>query len=177
MQSLYLHVKNRIRINVNTIVLFNIFCKTHLVLALNLHKILLCRRAVSVLRNPLNHRKVHNPILANLIGNPVRKQRICMKKETSLRNAVCLIIELRREHLVEVLQLLVFQDFRMKPCHTVYTVSCNNCQMRHLHLTVGYNCHFLNLVSRLMVSVYNIEQETAVNLFNNLINSRKQSLE
>ena len=42
-----------------------------------------------------------------MIGNPAGKKRIRVQKEASLRNAVGLVIELLREHLVEVVQLLV----------------------------------------------------------------------
>ena len=40
-------------------------------------------------------------------GYPVCKQRVSMKKESSLGDTVRLIVELLRHHLVEVFQLLL----------------------------------------------------------------------
>ena len=41
MKSLNLDIKNRIRVNINSIMLFYIFCKANLIFILNLHKLLL----------------------------------------------------------------------------------------------------------------------------------------
>ena len=42
MQTLYLYVKYGIRVYINAVMFFDIFCQTDLVLSLNLHKFLLC---------------------------------------------------------------------------------------------------------------------------------------
>ena len=176
-QSLDLHVKDGIRVYGHIVVLFDIFCQTHLVLALDLHELFLCHRIIDILHQPFDHRKVYNPVLSYLLSHPVREQRIAVKQETSLCDAVCLVVELLREHLVKVSELLILENLCVKSCHAVYTVSGNDCHVCHLNLTICNDCHLLNLVSRFWISVDNIHQEPAVDLLHDLIDSGKQSLE
>ncbi len=177
MQALHLHVKNGIRVNGNSVVFLDIFCKAHLVPALDFHKFLLCRGVACILCNTVYHRKVHNPVLTDFLRHPVSKKRVSVKQESSLRNTVCLVVELARIHLIEIFQLLVLENLRVQLRNTVYAVACNNCQMRHLNLTVRNNRHLFDFVSRFRISVHDIEEESAVNLLHNLVNSREQPLE
>ena len=42
-----------------------------------------------------------------MLCHPVGKQRIAVHQETSLRDAVGLVVELLREHLIKIMKLLV----------------------------------------------------------------------
>ena len=104
-----------------------------------------------------------------------------MQKESPLGNTVGLVVELLREHLIEVLKLLILQNLCVKPCNTVNRISRNNCKMSHLNLTIIYNSHLTNLLigdsglSRILH--FNKTDETAVNLFYNLVYTGKQTRE
>ena len=97
-----------------------------------------------------------------------------MKQETSLGNTVCLIIEFFRIHLIEISQFLFFQNFRMQLCHTVYRISACNGKMCHFHLTIINDCHFTDFFLVTRIFCLDFQKESAVNLLNNLIYTRKQ---
>ena len=86
-------------------------------------------------------RKTGNPLIADVLGHPVGQQRIPVQQEPPLCDTVCLIIELLREQIVKIAELLIFQDLRVQFCHTVHRVSGCNRQMRHFYLSVINNCH------------------------------------
>ena len=48
MKSLNLYIKDRIRININTIMFLDILSKANLILILNLHEILMCLRIINI---------------------------------------------------------------------------------------------------------------------------------
>ncbi len=118
--------------------------------------------------------QVCNPLIADFICNPVSKQRVSMKKEPSLGNAICLIIKLFRHHLVEIFKFLVLKDFCMKPCHTVYRKACCNCKMCHFNLSVINYCHLLNLAVIIRICRLYLYNKPAVNFLNNLVNPWKK---
>ena len=98
-----------------------------------------------------------------------------MKQPSSLCNTVGLIGELLRVHFIKILQFLLFQNFRMKGCNTVYRMAPDNRKMRHLNLSIVDDCHLGNLcfgVSFILFSY--IFTETTINLFHNLIDSGKK---
>ena len=51
--------------------------------------------------------QVSDPLVADLIRHPVRQQGIAVEQEAALGDAVGLVVELLRHHLIEILQLLV----------------------------------------------------------------------
>ena len=174
MQSLNLYIKDGTGIHLNAVVLQNIFRKTYLVLVLNIHKFLLCLLIIRIYLQFVDLRKVCDPVTAHMCGYPVCKKRVPMKKETSLGDAVCLIIELLRHHLIEILQLLFLQNFCMQSCNTVYRITGCNCQMSHLYLSIIDDCHFADLILVAGIHFLYLYDKSAVDLFNDLINSGKQ---
>ena len=107
METLYLNVKNRIRVYINAVVFLNILCKTKLILILDLHELFSCLSVVCIRRNSVNHRKIRNPAVAHLIRYPICQERVAVKQETTLGNTVGLVIELLRPQLIEVTKLLL----------------------------------------------------------------------
>ena len=69
----------------------------------------------------------------------------------------------------------MFQNFRMKPCHTIYRKSGSDSKMCHLDLTIINNCHTFYFILIIRVLCLNLILETTVNFLGNLINSRKQT--
>ena len=174
MQSLNLYIKDGPRVNLNAVVLQNVFCKTHLILVFDVHELLLCLLIVGINLQLVDLRKVCNPFTAHMCSYPVCKERVAVKEETSLGDTVCLVVELLGHHLIEVLQFLLLQDFRVKSRNTVYGITGGNCKMCHLHLTIIDDCHFADLLLIAGIHFLYLNDESSVNLFNDLINSGKQ---
>ena len=109
-----------------------------------------------------------------MIRYPLCKQRIPMEQESSLCDAVRLIVELFRHHFIEISQLLLFQDFRMEPCHAVDRVAGYDSEVCHFHLSVINNGHFGNLVLISRILLGNLRYEAAVDFLHDLVNSGEQ---
>ena len=54
MQTLYLHVENGVRVNVDSVMLLNVLCQAHLVFTFNLHNLFLRLRVICHLNQTLN---------------------------------------------------------------------------------------------------------------------------
>ena len=108
-----------------------------------------------------------------MIGDPVSQQRVRMHQETSLCNTVCLVIEFLRIHLVEIFQLLFFQDLGMQSCNTVYRITAGDCQVGHLHLSVIDDSHLPDLFLISRIFVLDLQDKSAVDLFDDLVYTRK----
>ena len=103
MQSLYLNVKDGTRIYLNAVMLQNVMSKTHLVLIFDVHKFLLCLFVICINLQLFDLRQICDPFTAHMICYPVCKKRVPVKQKSSLGDTVCLIVELLRHHLVEIL--------------------------------------------------------------------------
>ena len=174
-ETFYLHVKDRTRINVDAIVLFDVFCETYFILVFDLHEFTSRVFIFHVWFQLCDLGQVCNPAAADLICNPVCKQRISVSQESSLGNTVCLVVEFLRHHLIEIFQFLMLQNLCMKFCHTVYRKSRNNSHICHADLTVHKDSHLLHLFLIARIHFADSDQETAVDLLHNLINTREKS--
>ena len=102
MKPFHLDVEDGSRIHVDSIVLLDILCQAQLIMILDVHKLLLAFLIVRVDFQFSNLRQVCDPLASNLICHPGGQLRISVKQETSLGNAVGLVVELLRHHLVEI---------------------------------------------------------------------------
>ena len=175
MKPLYLYIKNGPRVNINAVMLFDVFCKTQLVLVFNIHELLLCLRVVCVYLHLSNLGKICDPLVSDMVCYPVCKKRVCMEKESSLCDTVCLVVELLRHHLIEISQLLILQDLCVEPCNTVYRIACNNGQMCHFYLSVIDDSHLADLLLIARIFSLDLLYKAAVNLLDDLVDTRKQS--
>ncbi len=153
----------------------NIFCKPHLILILNIHKLLLSLLIIGIDLKLADLRQIRDPLVTNMIRYPICQQRVAVKKEPTLSDSVGLIIELLRHHLVEVLKLLILQDLCVKPCHTIYRIACSDCKVSHLHLSVIDNGHLADLLMIARILLLDLLDKAAVDLLDNLIHTGKQS--
>ena len=176
MKTFDLNIKNRIRIHINIIMFFNVFCKTQLILIFDIHKFLLCLRIICIFFKAFDKRKIRDPfICSNLFCNPGSKKRITVKKESSLCDSVCLIIELLRHHFIEIFKLTLFQDFCMKTCNTIDGKSCYNSHICHSYLTFIKHRHVANLAVVVRITFFNLNEESTIDFLNDLINSWEQT--
>ena len=107
MKPLHLNVKNGFGIHFNTVMFLDILRQTQFILIFNLHKLLLSLLILCQGLNLADLRKVGDPSVPRLGSNPVGQQGISVKQETSLSNAVGLIVKAIREHLIEVFQFFL----------------------------------------------------------------------
>ena len=177
MQTFHLYIKNRIRINLDAIVFFDVFRKAYLILALDLHKFLLFLRILCIRSKFCHLGEVCDPSLSNMFCYPVCKKWIGVCKESSLCDAVCFIVKFLRVHIIKIFQFLIHQNLGMKFCNSVYRKTGCNCKVCHLNLTIPENCHLLLFVFISRITVPDLNQESPVNFIHNLIYTRKQSLE
>ena len=179
-ETLHLYIKDGSGIHFDIVVLQDILGKAHLVVILDIHELLLSLIVVRIDLQAGNLGQIRDPLAAAVIRHPISQKRIAVKQKSSLGDAVGLIVEALREHLVEVLQLLVLQDFGMEPCHAVYGIARHNSHVSHLHLTVIDNGHLADLILyihawHIAVSVLDLNDETTVDLLHDLIYTGKQS--
>ena len=174
-ETFYLHVKNGARVHVNAVVFFNVFSETHFILVFDLHKFTSCVLIFHIWSELCDLRQVCDPAVADLICNPVCKQRIAVSQKSSLGNAVCLVVEFLRHHFIEIFQLLVLQNLCMEFCHAVYGKSRDNSHIRHADLTIHKDRHLLHLLLVTRIHFTDSDQEAAVDLLYDLINTRKKS--
>ena len=174
-QSLDLYVKDRTRIDIDSVVLLDILRQAQLILILDVHELLLCLRIICIDFHLRDLRKIGHPFISDMCRYPVCKKLVAVKQETALGDSVGLVVELVREHLIEVLKSLALEDLRMQLSNTVDGVAGNDCQVCHLDLSVVDDCHLGDLVLVARELLLDLQKEAAVDLFYDLIDSRKQS--
>ena len=98
-----------------------------------------------------------------------------MEKESSLGDAVGLIVELIGHHLVEVFELPLLKDLGVEPCHTVYGETGADGKVCHPYLSVVDYGHIPDLFLIPGIGGLYLQAETAVDLLDYLINPGKQT--
>ena len=149
--------------------------KALLVLVLDIHELVLCPRVIQVHLHFLELTQVRCPALADLVGDPVSQQAVSMKQETSLGDAVRLIVEFIRHHVVEIVKHVFLQDFRVQGGHAIYGMAADNRQERHTDLAIVNDGHSADHVGVIIVSGVDIVLEAAVDLLHDLVNTRQQA--
>ena len=155
--------------------LLDVLCKADLVLVLNVHEFLLALLIIHINRKLLNIGEICDPLISDLIGYPVCKQRIAVKQETSLGNTVCLVVELLRHHLIEVAEFLFLKDLCVKLRNTVYREAADDRKVSHADLSVINDGHSADLLVVARISLLDLGYKAAVDLLDNLVNTRKQT--
>ena len=174
MQTFYLNVKDRARIYIDSVMLFDIFRKANFILVFNFHKFTSCVFVFNKWFQLCNLRQICDPSVTDLICDPISKKWVSMCEETSLCDSVCLIVEFLRHHLIEIFQFLFLKDLCMKLCNTIYRESCNDCHVSHTNLSVHKDCHFADFLFISRIHLTNLDQETTIDLLYNLVNTWKQ---
>ena len=175
MKPLYLHVEDRPGVHIDPVMLLNILCQAQLVMILDVHKLLLAFLIVHIHRQLLDLGQIRDPLVADLIRDPVRQHRIAVEQEASLGDAVGLVVELLGHHLIKIAQLLLFQDLRMELRHTVDRIAAYDGKMGHPHLAVVNNGHFADLFLIARIALLDLLHKPAVDLLHDLVDTRKQA--
>ncbi len=179
MQPLDLYIEDRARIDLHSVVFLDILGQTHLILIFDSHELLSGLLIISGRTYLADTAKIRYPFFSDPLSHPVGKQRIGMQKESSLCDTISLVIKLLREHLIEVLKLLILKYLGMKPCHTVDGISGHNSKMCHLDLSVIYDSHLADLLIRktclTRIFLLYLYYETSVDLLHYLIDTGQKS--
>ena len=175
MQTLDLDIENRVRVDFDVVVAQDVVRQSLLVLVLDVHELLLSLRIIDIELETGDFGEICDPAVADLVCNPGREERVAVKQETSLRDTICLVVEFLRHHLVEILQDVLLQDLRMKLRDAVDAVAADDGEVRHADLAVVNDRHVLDLVVVARILRLDLVQEAAVDLLDNLVNTRKQA--
>ena len=178
-ETLYLNIEDGTGIHFNSVVLKNIVCKANLVLVLDLHEFTLCLLILRIGLKLCDMGKIRDPLIPDMLRNPGSKKRVCVQKEAALCDSVGLIVELLREHLIEIMKRFILQNFRMKSCHTVYREAGNNCHVRHADLAIINDSHFGNLIADIHTGIVVLRMDfslkAAVDFLHDLVDAGKQA--
>ena len=174
-KSLNLYVEDGMRIHLHTVVLQDIFRKALLVLELDVHKFLLGSLVVHIQFQLADLGEICDPVRTDVVCYPFCQKLVSVKEEASLGDAVGLVVEFLRHHLIEVLQLLILQNLGMKLCNAVYGEAGNDGEMRHFYLAVIDDSHFFDLLIVARIFGLHFDNEAAVDLLDDLIYTGKQS--
>ena len=175
MQTFYLNIEDGTRVNVDSVVFLDVLRKTDLVLVLNVHEFLLALLIIHINRKLLNIGEISDPLISDLVGYPVCKQRIAVKQETSLGDTVCFVIKFLRHHLIEITKFLFLKDLCVKLRNTVYREAADNRKVSHADLSVVDDRHSADLLVVARISLLDLSYKAAVDLLNDLVNTRKQT--
>ena len=111
--------------------------------------------------------------VADKLGEERGQSRVGLTQPAAVCNSVCNIDETGLVDVVVIAENAVHEDLRMQLGHTVYHVTARQAEVCHAHFAVCYDCHVVNLCVIAGIYFVQPEQQTAVNLGNNLINSRQ----
>ena len=181
MQSFDLYVENRAGIHFHAVVLEDVLGQTDFVLVLDVHELLLGLRVVHIDLKFLHVGQVGDPLVTDLIGHPLGEIRVRVKEESSLRDAVRLVVELLGEHLIEVPEFLGHQDRCVELCHAVDGEARHDREVRHTDLSVVDDAHLVDLVADIhtgvVIAAVDLRFEPAVDLLHDGVDPGKESLE
>ncbi len=179
MKALDLHVEDRAGIDVDAVVLFDVLREAHFVLVLDVHELFLRLRVVGIDCEVLHVRQIRDPLVADVVRDPVREQRVAVQQESSLRDAVGLVVDLAGEHLVEVREFALHEDLRVQPCDAVDGEAGHDREVRHADLSVVDDRHLADLFPDVdavhaVVLRVDLRLKPVRDLFDDLVDSGKK---
>jgi len=137
--TLDLHVKERIGIDVHVLRCLEVLGEAFLVLLLDGHEFLLESGVLGELFELLQIIQVLDPRITNFGRNEVGHGRVCLAHPATRRDAVRLVVELFRPQFVEVLEECGLQEVGVECCHTVHGERTHDGEVSHAdHLAVAF---------------------------------------
>ena len=177
-QTFDLHVKDGSGIHFDAVVLQDIVRKADLVLVLDVHELFPGLLVIHIDPEFPHAGQVSDPLVTDVVCDPVSEQGIGVKQETPLGDTVCLVVELVREHLVEVFQFAVLEDLGVESCDAVDAVAGDDRHIGHADLSVIDNTHAADLLVHVHAGVVihpaDLVLEAAVDLFHDLVDPGQQ---
>ena len=161
------------------VVLEDIFCQAYFVLVLDVHELFLRLGVVHVDFQFLHLGQIRDPLVADLIGDPLGQALVGVKQESSLRDAVGLVVELLGEHLIEVPEFFGHKDGRVQLRNAVYGETGDDREVGHADLSVIDDAHLVDLVAdiyaRVVIAVVDLSLKSSVDLLHDGVDAGKES--
>ena len=136
MQALNLHIEDRIRVNVDAVVLRNIGGKAYLILALDGLQIFQNIRIVAVLEQRLECIRILQEAVADQLFEIRRQLRVRLAQPAPVGDAIGHVHEALRIHVVIVAEDRCLQDLGVELRDAVDHVAAGKAEVCHAHLAV-----------------------------------------
>ena len=136
MQALDLHVIDRFRIDLVALVLVEPVREFLLLRVLPVDNALQKSRILRVGKELLELLRVGLPAFADLFADQLGELGIALDDPSAESDPVGLVVELLGIELVEIVELCILKDLRVKSRHAVDRVAVVNVQMGHMHVAV-----------------------------------------
>ena len=145
-QTLCLNIENGVRIDLDIPGVLQILRKTRLVAALDGHQIVENLLIIRILPEFLQLLCMADEVISDLSGNVASKLRIAGEQPSAEGNPVRLVVELLRVDVVEVSQLRLLENLRMKLRNAVDRLSIVDINVRHVYRVIFINDHNRRIV-------------------------------
>ena len=145
-QTLCLDIENGVRIDLDIPGVLQILRKTRLVAALDGHQIAENLLVIRILPEFLQLLRMADEVIPDLSGNVASKLRIAGEQPSAEGNPVRLVVKLLRIDVVEISQLRLLENLRVKLRNTVDRLSIVDINMRHMHRVIFINDHDRRIV-------------------------------
>ena len=173
MQALDLHVEDRIRVDVDTVVLRDISGKAYLVLALDGLQIFQNIRIVTVLEQRFERVRVVQEAVADERLQIAGQGRVRLAQPAAVRNAVCDVQEAAVIEIIIIPEDGFFKNIRVQLRNAVDLVAAGQAQVRHANLAVRDSGHILPLAGIVRIDAVQLFHEAAVDLLTDGVNARQ----
>ena len=152
MKSLNLYIKDRILIYVNVLCLLKVILENDLVLLLDIHDLAKDCIIIIELSKVIQLLCILLVAVTDKLCDISCKLLVAVEKPSSECDTICLVVELLRIDLVEVVQLRILEDLCVKVCNTIYTVAVVYINVCHVHSLILVD----DIYALILISVANL---------------------
>ena len=146
-ETFYLNIKDRIRAHFQSLSLAQVSAEVFFVLVLDLKQLVKNFVIIFVRQKFLKLCGIFLIPFSDCLVQQGSQTRIAVDEPAAECDSVCLVVELLRINLVEVVQLRVLEDLCVQRSNTVYAESVVDVDVRHMHCVITVNnCNALILV-------------------------------
>ena len=176
MESLNLHVKDGICINLQLRSLFYVCSKPLFIgLLCGFHGIQ--ETGILLKRNEaLKLGGIIQPSCSDGIGNKLCIWRVCLRQETTVADTVCLVVKNLRPQAIKIAKNRLFKNAGVKIGNTVDRMTEDNGEICHAHLSVPQNCRGCQKIG-VYLFTHKIFSVAPVYLFDKHVQPRQQMTE
>ena len=173
MESLNLYIKDRILIYVNVLCLLKVILENDLVLFLDIHDLAKDCIIIIELSEVIQFLCILLVSVTDELCDICCKLLVAVEEPSSECDTICLVVELLRINLVEVVQLRILEDLCVKVCNTIYAMTVVDIDVRHVHsLILVDDVYALILISVANLLVQFLDDRNK--LWNNLLKVSKR---
>ena len=169
-QTLYLYVKDGIRINDNAVVFFDILGHAFLILLFDSGQLFQYSSIIFIGHKTFKGIGISLEFVTDQFGNQIGQTRIGLVQPTSVGNTIGDILEFFGCDGIEIIKDGVFQNLTVELGNTVDGMACDHSKICHLHDTVIDDGHSADFVAIHTGRVHFLA-EASVDFFDDLIDT------